>query len=275
MAYTPIPAGAGGAGGVAIQGSGTNVVSNSTVQFSNSNGITFGLSGSTMTASAAAAGAAPNMSVWALNPTGANGYGFSNMTRMAFWPLNLFRPMPGAMTFNTLGIGVFGATNVTTVDSHSLSVSVGLYQLSNATRISLINSVSWSTGLAASASSYQELYGSSRYITIDSSAWSAAPAVSAGGSYWMGMFIGSAGTPPSTVSLVGVNPNGFVSQFGGPVGASATSKNFLPWLGMYTATTSAVPASVSFGEVICNSANTAGGNGILFHIAAAQGVSWM
>jgi hypothetical protein len=40
--------------GVGIRGSGTNVVNTGTVQFANSNGVTFGLSGSTMTASVVA-----------------------------------------------------------------------------------------------------------------------------------------------------------------------------------------------------------------------------
>lgn len=53
--------------GVAVQGSGTNVVAAGTVQFANSNGVTFGLSGSTMTASVA------NQSVASYNIISASG----------------------------------------------------------------------------------------------------------------------------------------------------------------------------------------------------------
>ena len=46
-----LTAGGGSGGGVAIRGSGTSIASTGTVQFSNSNGVSFGLTGNTMTAS--------------------------------------------------------------------------------------------------------------------------------------------------------------------------------------------------------------------------------
>lgn len=67
--------------GVAIQGSGTSVVGTGTVQFANSNGVTFGLNGSTMTASVASG---PSIQGSGTNVVNAGTVQFANSNGVTF-----------------------------------------------------------------------------------------------------------------------------------------------------------------------------------------------
>jgi hypothetical protein len=76
------PAGPGGGGGVALS-AGANSVSNGTVVFSNSNGVSFGLNGSTITASVAGAGAPGSISAGTTS-VGLGQVVFSNSNNVSF-----------------------------------------------------------------------------------------------------------------------------------------------------------------------------------------------
>lgn len=253
---------------------GTTEVVGSAV-FSNSNNVSFGVATNGVVTASANVAAAPTMSLWVDYEAAANNANISAVSRPVFWPLNYRGPMPGAMSWDTLGLCLSGATNVTTAETHTLRVSLGLYQLSNATQLSMINSVGWTTGLAASASSYSNIYGGVRVLTLNSSAWSSRPTVSAGGSYWMGIMIVTSGTPPVNLALLGQRYDVNATNFSGAVGVMATDRPAMPWHGIYTNTTAALPTAVSFGEVIGGSAMSNQLNGLMPTIQAAQGVSWL
>lgn len=314
MSTVQYPPAAAGAGGVAIQGSGTAVVSNSTVQFANSNGLTFGLNGSTVTAShngltaetqvfvgalaavgstatsgtvsfsnsptisfgmngqtvTASAAAAPNMSFWENfhAPTGAI-MQVASLNTPWFFPLTEINPVPGAITIDSIGLGVSGATNTSSVPAHTISLSVGLYKLNNSTQLTMINSFSLSTGTAASVdSAFLSWYAGVRHITMVSSRWSAQPVLTAGGSYWMGIAAATAGSSLA-LSFMGGGYNA-PQNFSGEVGSSFTTRPMYPFFGAYSAVSAGLPAAVSVGEVV---------NAVQYgnkpYVAVAQGISWL
>jgi hypothetical protein len=127
IANYPIPA--TGAGGAAIQGSGTYTQNSGTVQFSNSNGVTFGLSqNGVMTASVAAAGGAQ---------TGISGLsaGTTQMTS-------------GTAVFsnsNGISFGVNGNTVTASYNSTQFQ-STGNYLTTAAQSNQVVNSLNGSTG---------------------------------------------------------------------------------------------------------------------------------
>ena len=124
-------AGAGGGGGAALQGSGTYTQNTGTVQFANSNGVTFGLSNNgVMTASAAGGGVAIS----------AGGSNFTNGT-VSFGNQGLF-------SFSTSNGSVIGSysdpdgwsiNGNTAGASNTLALSNGTFYLSGGPNITLSN----------------------------------------------------------------------------------------------------------------------------------------
>jgi hypothetical protein len=123
-----VPAGGGAGDGGNVLAAGTRTAgTNSTVLFSNANGVTFGLdavNGSVMTASVAAGAGVPALSKW--EPNGPNGIsnlsiGQNSLFFLPLWPGN-------DITFNNINM-LFSLSSVTSAISHSVgeTISYGLY----------------------------------------------------------------------------------------------------------------------------------------------------
>jgi len=107
--------------GVAIQGSGTSVVGTGTVQFANSNGVTFGLNGSTMTASVASG---PSIQGSGTNVVNAGTVQFANSNGVTF-----------GLNGSTMTASVSVAPNIT-FSAGTASIATGSVVFANSNGIS-------------------------------------------------------------------------------------------------------------------------------------------
>lgn len=210
-----------------------------TIVFSNSNGVTFGINGNTITASVAAGGGGITYSGYAPEfhgkeqVAGQQGQGTFFVQPMSSPDFQFDRfvmPINFSNTSNSSG-------------SATVSFWVGIYT-SNVSTLSLLMSTSASTNVTMSgtAGSYS-LYAGPRNFTIP---WTTTVSAS---NYWIG--IGSrtttGGANMSISQFLVSQPN---SVYSGNFGvASNATKGGIMGQGFYSATTSAVPASIAFTQI--------------------------
>ena len=119
--------------GVAVNAAGT--VSSGFVVFSNSNNVTFGINGSTITASiTAAGGGAANLSIWRHPKGNANLTSLTNLTGLSMRPFFVPIVMDGNITVRSLGLNVSRSAT----GSNLFTVQYGIYTYVNSTQISAI-----------------------------------------------------------------------------------------------------------------------------------------
>lgn len=244
---------------VAISGAGASA-SNGTIVFSNSNNFSFGMAGSTVTASQG------NLTgdVWDNAYAGGNaatqltGFQYTGSHRSLFvapmhddlFPFNL------SVSTNMIMFSISGSTATMSV-AHTSKYLIGIYTR-NASSLSLINSFStaWSTGAGANNSSLE--FGA-KFFTVHSSQWSSEPVFVQGSRYYIAWLWSSAGgTVGQTASAIGQFKY-LSAQASGTFGVSqaATSVGYAPFYGIYTVTTAALPVSISNNEL--NKANANAG----------------
>jgi hypothetical protein len=251
-----------------------------TVVFSNSNNVSFGLNGSTVTASANLTNDwYDNIAVIQPNATGSGAMGvMSNFTGSAsslfVAPLQGFGALfPFDITANTCffpDVSISGSTATMSVAFTSKWV-FGIYTLTGSS-LSLLNSGSMSFGFAADATNNSTGFaGGFRYGSFSSAAWSSAPVFRYGSRYWLGWFWSSSGALNQTGSMAGafIYSTGQRSGLLGVSNLTATSNGAAPFYGVYTAQTAAMPASIGSNQL----QKTASIAGFVPHLVMANNAS--
>jgi hypothetical protein len=181
--------------------------------------------------------------------------GGSGINRPRIFPLvNGDVPMPFSITALTFMLDILQSGSTATMSqAFTSSCFIGLYSSSSDT-LSLINSVSFTWGFGAAATNNSTGFAGTRYLTVGSAAWSAQPTFAQGSQYYLAVFFNSAGVNNQTASLLG-----FLRYYtaatalrSGSVGVSnddATTRGPEPFLGGYSNTTNALPASIGNNEI--------------------------
>lgn len=232
-----------------ISGIGVNAstpITAGTVVFSNSNNVSFGLNGSTITASAAAGGGGGfELKDFALLDR-AYMIAITNMTATGVTQRPIFIPfvLPGSLTWNRGDIEVSRATS----GSNLFTADFGIYSYVNSNQISLIASSrnTYSGTNTGSQSGIRRIL-----FSIGGNATALTP-----GQYVMGMkFSASAGTASMNYSLRGASlgpPAGNIFPGQNSYVTATSQLSSMPlarFLGRYTATSADLPGSVSFNQV--------------------------
>lgn len=248
-----IDAGATATGNFGAIAAGTQTATSGTAILSNANGITFGMAGSA-TITASVVGPA-TLQVWDnLNAAAGTivlsfGVGTSNGTLLV-GPLHQpSAPFPGVMTAATMLLDMSGNPSGAQSNSHTFTARIGIYTASAST-LSLLNSVSRTFGASANDATNSQLYMGLRYLTIHSSAWSASPSFSQT-QYFVALNMESS-NGAYDMSWLGQRFQADAVR-SGTVGAASTSGNtsmgWLPYIGIYSATTNAMPGSIHISEL--------------------------
>jgi len=157
---------------------------------------------------------------------------------------------PGVMTASTMYFDMSQAHTNTSATTQALTYrySVGVYTLSGASTLSLLNSGSASV-TAAATSNQSTLWNGARYLTLDRSAFSASLTFSQA-NYWLGIIMSSSGTTNSNFGFFGAYPGNQGVARSGTMGVSGTTNNsrdWSPWAGIVA--TAALPASIHISGV--------------------------
>ncbi len=235
-----VPSGGGAGDGGNVLAAGTQTANTTgTVVFSNSNGVTFGMSNnSVITASVAAAGGGIVRSIF--NPQDAyiqaasqQGQGTMHM-QPAFFP---------DVTFDRLMMPFVLSNSSNSTGTATLSVGFGIYTRNNST-LSLASSTSASWAVTYSGTASNSTYSGMRMHTIP---WSSSISE---GQYYVGIWsrTTTAGTNASWSQFV---CSQIGSNLAGHIGSSSPATNqYTRGLGQYTATFStALPNSVAFSQI--------------------------
>lgn len=249
-----------------------------TVQFADSNGITWGMSGSNqITAShdgmrshrVSASNGSSSLSQ--INFANANGFSFYlsqssihasadnvPVTHSGYFPfagLQLSASQVGQGTlqvnpqsfpnlvFDRLFVPVAYTNATNSSGSHSLTFAVGIYTRNGST-LSLLTSATGSTAMTASGTQGNySLFSGVRHFPL------AISATLTEGRYWLA-FVSSSASAAADASfsnMVAVNHNsGFQGEFGQSYN---TTQQFTLGQGVYTAPTSGIPASIAFSHI--------------------------
>ena len=228
----------GGGGGLTNINVSAGTTSNnlSNIIFSNGNGVTFGLNGSTVTASVA-----PQYTLSGYNhyndvvqSIGAVGQG-----SLIFDHIDL----ENAIQFDRYGLMIFNTNPTNSSGSHTISFWVGLYT-QNVSTISLLQSTSTSVNVSQSGTigSYS-LFSGVRQLTVPFTT------TLTQGEYFLGVVSRStsAGANGSYSQLQQSNVN---SDYRGLWGAAVNATNqVFPGVGFYSTTTSGLPGSIAFSQI--------------------------
>ncbi len=248
-----------------------------TVVFSNSNGVSFGLNGSTITASAAGGGGAAisggtqSVSSGTVIFSNSNGvsFGLSGSQTMtvsvsglqvyssydAYGPSPLVAGQQGQSTlyiqpyimpshqYDRVVIPIVMSNASNSSGSHSLTFRVGIYTRNGST-LSLASSTSSSIAITQSGTQgVYSTYGGFRNFTIGSTNTIQA------GMYWIGILSAttSGGANASFSQMLVSNVN---SNFSGIFGAASNASNQITLgLGVFSAQTAAMPSSIAFSDI--------------------------
>lgn len=245
-----------GVGVTSIVASG-GTISSGAASFANSNGVSFGINGQSLTAVAV-----PNMnsSLWAniyAHGTTMSTLGATVNGSMMVFPLNPNGDLrfPGVMTVSSMYLGMSGSQTATSATSSnaSFTYSFGLYTLNGST-LSLLNSGSASFNLGSGSDATSGLHGP-RFLNVPTSAWSAALTLS-NDIYYMGIVMATSSQNRSVIYLGWrfMNSNQW-SGFLGSATSSATSRGMFPFSGVMT--TAGIPATIQQSQL--NKANASAG----------------
>lgn len=225
----------GGAAAISAAGSSQNA---GTIVFSNSNNVSFGMNGSTVTASAAAGGGAEvtvsSWAPWAQAVLITGDYGNAS--------LHVEPVQAPNVSFSTLVVPVYfsGASNSTATVSYSYYF--GIYTR-NASTLSLASSISTSGTINHSGNVNASINNGVRLLTLP---WTSSLA---SGSYWLAINRRSS-TSSQNVTLGMIQVSEQNSNFSGMFGvSSAASRQLSLGLGIYSASTSGMPASIAFSQL--------------------------
>jgi hypothetical protein len=230
------------------------------VTLSNSNNVSFGLNGSTITASANLTNDwYDNIAMAQPDATGSGAMGaISNFTgsvsTLFVAPLHGYGMLfPADITANTCffpDVSISGSTATMSV-AFTSKWFLGIYTL-NASTLSLLNSASVSFGFGANgASNSTGFAGGFRYASFGSANWSSSPVFRYGSRYWMAWFWSSSGALAQTGSMAGafMFSTGQRSGLLGVSNLTGTSNGAAPFYGIYTAQTAALPASIGSNQL--------------------------
>ena len=162
-------------------------------------------------------------------------------------------PMPFSITASTFMIDMFlsGATAAMSV-AFTSTAFIGLYS-STSDSLSLLNSASFTFGFAANATNNSTGFAGSRYLSVNSTLWSASPAFAQGSHYYMAVFFSSSGTSLASMSMLGnaryYNTDALRSGSVGVANDNATTRGPIPFLGAYSAGVTALPAAIANSEI--------------------------
>lgn len=146
--------------------------------FSNSNGVSFGLNGSTVTADAS-----PVLKWFDNAVVGATSLSNPGDMTLYVFPLTPVNEVfPGNMTCSTMMLNV--TQSMSTAATFTNRVSIGFYSSVNSTQLTLVHSGSTSWGTNAGNMQINDSFGGTRWLTIHSSLFDVAPVFSAGVRYW-------------------------------------------------------------------------------------------
>ena len=228
----------GGGGGLTNINVSAGTTSNnlSNIIFSNGNGVTFGLNGSTVTASVAAG----------------NGVIESGYSPHGDYPLVVGQIGQGTLaldpdifpdlTVNMMAIPINFSAATNSTGSFTVSNWIGLYSR-NVSTISLAHSTSFTTGITFSGTANSVSFNGWRNITFP---WSTSVS---GGRYWIGQIMrtttGGANCSFSQYLASQVNTN-FLGEFGVATNASA---QLTLGQGFYSTSTTALPVSIAFTQI--------------------------
>jgi len=214
---------------------GTQTATSGTVSFANSNGVTFGMSGSNqITASVAGPYIASGYSPHGDYPlvVGAVGQG-----TLALDP-DIFPDL----TVNVIAVPINFSAAANSTGSFTISNWVGLYSR-NVSSLSLAHSTSNSVGITFSGTANSASYHGWRNLTYN---WSTSIS---GGRYWIAQVVrtttGGANCSFSQYLASQINTN-FSGGFG--VASNATAQ-FTLGQGFYSASTTALPNAIAFSEI--------------------------
>lgn len=210
-----------------------------TIVFSNSNGVTFGINGNTITASVAAGGGGATFSAYnggaVSTPlvAGQQGQGTLHIRPILLQEAVQYDRMVMPLNYTQ-------ATNSTL--TASVSMWVGLYS-QNVSTLSLIGSASISASLNGSGTASSSVNVGPRLFTIGSTT-TLDP-----GHYWIGI-LSRTSTAGANASISQYLVSQVNSNFSGMWGVSSntTRQVALGW-GAYSATTSAMPSSIGFTQI--------------------------
>ena len=258
-------AGAGADGYNSAQFAGTTANTTMPILWAgNSNGsgnITLGLTGSTVTGSAAAGGGGATISYWDNVYHGNStiggyiaGLAFTGSHRSLFvFPLQGYRPFPADITANTWNWNVYLSGSTATMSQvFTSALNIGIYTV-NGSSLSLLNSCTGSFTKGPAATNNSTAFAGTRWFTIHSSQWSSQPVFKGGSQYYMAWFWSSAGVLNQSGSIYGFHKYSTLQRGGtvgvNPTGGTGTSQGWGPWYGIYTATTGAFPASIGSNQL--------------------------
>lgn len=214
-----------------------------TVVFSNSNGVSFGLDGSTITASVNAGGGGATLS-------GLDPYADRILLGIAGGQASLWinqLDLPAAVQFDRFGLRITHSNTSNSSGSATISVWVGVYTR-NASSLSSIHSTSFTTAITQSgtAGSYSN-YGGVKILPIP---WTTTITA---GNYWVGIVTRTTtGGANMTFGNVGLSMmNSTASGYFGS-GSNATAHVKLG-VGVYSATTAGIPSAISLTQINGNS----------------------
>lgn len=166
----------------------------------------------------------------------------------------------GNITANTMAMAVsynFTNTSGNPTAVWTSSYRIGLYTL-NASTLSLLNSASGTWGNTVATSNVSTNFNGGRLLTVHSSQWSATPAFTEGGQYWMAIQFLSVAT--TTAMSVMQNRVG-MTTLSGHIGQASSANSgtqlhpFDPFNGLFNATTNAVPGSIDESQLTGLSSN--------------------
>lgn len=269
----------------ALIAAGSQTASTGTVVFSNSNGVTFGMSGSTRVT--ASVDAVRSISAGTSNATGSQVV-FSNSNGISFGAngATMTAQMPSLSFIQNLKAGPGVAINQFTTSSLSMQRISFPFQL-NATRMDMVFNISNSSSAGASiqvrvglytmsastaslassgsrsfaynstlaGSSYTDVSGA-RYKSVTLGTWSITP-----GEYLFGMVISAlTALTAQTVSIYGDNPIGaFAEEY---QNSTIVTRPYFGAGALYSAGTTALPNSIQLSE-LTQMSSSAAGNGVL------------
>jgi hypothetical protein len=275
----------GAGGGFAAQGSGTYTQNTGTIQFANSNGITFGLSTNQMTAShnglttaaasdhshgnptlaltnlsgtTASASNGLTLSLSAAAPGGGAGVTLSGLDpfhanerlaiaggQASLWVVPLF--LQAALQFDRFGLRITGSNATNSSGSATISVWVGI-STRNGSSLSSVGSTSFTTAITQSgtAGSYSH-YGGVKILPVP---WTTTLSP---GNYWVGI-VSRTTTGGANMTFGNLGVSQIASTWSGFFGsASAATAGIYPGHGVYSATTAGMPTAISMTQINGNS----------------------
>lgn len=228
--------------GVSAISAGASNITAGGIVFSNSNNVSFGFNGSTVTASAAV----PTLIHWNNFAPEVSAVLGATADSMWLFPLPYDEVFPGAMTLNTLNLGLSCSMSTATGSSYGSTFRIGLYTLNNSTQLSLLNSVSSSFSQTATSNMSLFIQGP-KFLTLHSSQWSVQPVLGQS-HYWMGIILNTAGLSTQISRSFQAASVGR-SQVSGVFGNSNTGGHeFYPFHGAVS--TAGIPSAIAASAVI-------------------------